>query len=472
MDPSKDVDETRPGSPRRLRTRLGLVAFVVLVLAAFGLGPSVSPALAKGGGQMTPKVVGGTVAPDGSWPSQAALLSSSISNGYLAQFCGGTLIDEGWVLTAAHCVTDGEGNVAPASAIEVAIGVNKLDDITSSDRIDIASVRVSPGWNPATYQWDFALLELSNPSAQPTMEMIIPSQASLTAGGQPAAVAGWGCTLPKPPGDDACSGGYPVDLIEANVDFVSDAECGSGSSYGGDFAPAVMICAGVYPAGTRDTCFGDSGGPLVAFATGGEKVLAGVTSWGFGCAQPDLPGVYARILAGRDWILTTIEQNLRLGVTRSGTGSGTVTSSPVGISCGSDCSNDFAYGTEVILTAKAGSGSGFTGWSGACSGTGRCVLTIREASSVNANFKKGPTVSLKAKPPKRTHSRKATFRFKASQSGSTFKCRIDGKSWQKCKSPKTYKNLKRGRNHTFRVKATKGAITGPVKKYTWNVKRH
>jgi hypothetical protein len=93
------------------------------------------------------------------------------------------------------------------------------------------------------------------------------------------------------------------------------------------------------------------------------------------------------------------------------------------------------------------------------------------AIQVGARFKKGPTVSLKAKPAKRTSKRKATFRFKASQSGSTFRCRLDGRSWQKCKSPRTYKKLKRGKKHTFRVKARKNGITGPVRKYTWTVKK-
>jgi hypothetical protein len=75
-----------------------------------------------------------------------------------------------------------------------------------------------------------------------------------------------------------------------------------------------------------------------------------------------------------------------LSVTKTGSGAGTVTSSPSGISCGSTCSASFAEGTSVSLTASPASGSTFTGWSGACSGTGGCSVTMSQARSVSANF--------------------------------------------------------------------------------------
>jgi Tol biopolymer transport system component len=76
-----------------------------------------------------------------------------------------------------------------------------------------------------------------------------------------------------------------------------------------------------------------------------------------------------------------------LSVGKSGTGSGTVTSDPPGIDCGADCQEDFTYGTVVTLTAQAAVNSAFTGWSGDCSGTGACVLTITQPYSVTADFK-------------------------------------------------------------------------------------
>jgi hypothetical protein len=75
-----------------------------------------------------------------------------------------------------------------------------------------------------------------------------------------------------------------------------------------------------------------------------------------------------------------------LTVSKAGTGSGTVTSTPVGVNCGSDCSHNYAAGTPVTLEANAAAGSVFVGWSGACSGTGDCNLTMDEDKAVTATF--------------------------------------------------------------------------------------
>ena len=75
-----------------------------------------------------------------------------------------------------------------------------------------------------------------------------------------------------------------------------------------------------------------------------------------------------------------------LSVTRSGSGSGTVASSPTGINCGSSCTANFASGTSVTLSAAAASGSTFAGWSGACSGTSTCALSMTAARNVTATF--------------------------------------------------------------------------------------
>jgi hypothetical protein len=75
-----------------------------------------------------------------------------------------------------------------------------------------------------------------------------------------------------------------------------------------------------------------------------------------------------------------------LTVTKAGTRTGTVTSSPAGINCGTTCSANFASGSVVTLTAKASTGSTFAGWSGACSGTGTCKVTMTAAKSVAATF--------------------------------------------------------------------------------------
>ena len=100
----------------------------------------------------------------------------------------------------------------------------------------------------------------------------------------------------------------------------------------------------------------------------------------------------ASVLSSSDavtWTKSAIEipvQQHELSLVFSGTGSGAVTSSPEGISCGTACSATFDSGTEVVLTAVADSGSQFSGWSGDCSGTGTCTLTVNENKSVTASF--------------------------------------------------------------------------------------
>ncbi|MFY9823205.1 MAG: hypothetical protein WAM82_17615 [Thermoanaerobaculia bacterium] len=85
-----------------------------------------------------------------------------------------------------------------------------------------------------------------------------------------------------------------------------------------------------------------------------------------------------------------------LSVSKAGTGSGTVTSSPAGISCGASCSAAFTSGTPVTLTAAPTSGSTFGGWSGACTGTGSCTVTLDADRSVTATF--NASISLPACP--------------------------------------------------------------------------
>ena len=86
--------------------------------------------------------------------------------------------------------------------------------------------------------------------------------------------------------------------------------------------------------------------------------------------------------------------NFALSVTMAGTGSGTVTSAPAGISCPGTCSASFAGGTSVTLTASAAAGSTFTGWTGACTGSGSCTVTISAAQSVTATFRVATTAAL------------------------------------------------------------------------------
>ena len=92
--------------------------------------------------------------------------------------------------------------------------------------------------------------------------------------------------------------------------------------------------------------------------------------------------------------LDTVVQNYTLSVSRQGTGSGTVTSNPAGINCGSTCSTSYVAGTSVTLVAYPASGSSFTGWGGACSGTSSCTVSMDSARSVTASFTAAATTRL------------------------------------------------------------------------------
>jgi uncharacterized repeat protein (TIGR02543 family) len=134
----------------------------------------------------------------------------------------------------------------------------------------------------------------------------------------------------------------------------------------------------------------------IAIDAAGNVYLTGATE---SADFPITPGAYQPQIAGGgcsypfscpDAFVTKISSGntMALSVTKAGTGNGTVTSSPAGISCGTDCSESYANGTVVTLTAAPAAGSIFAGWSGSCTGTGTCSVTMSAAKSVTATFNK------------------------------------------------------------------------------------
>lgn len=167
----------------------------------------------------------------------------------------------------------------------------------------------------------------------------------------------------------------------------------------------------------------------------------------------------------------------QLNVFDGGSGKGTVTSVPAGISCPTSCSAAFGSGTAVTLTASAQAGSEFAGWSGACSGTGVCQLTMDADHDVSATFAPIPPPNTKTAPPntKITKTKvdggeaKATFKFKAIGNATSFQCELKRRHnkarFKGCRSSKTYRKLKPG-VYTFEVRARGpgGADPTPAKK--------
>jgi secreted trypsin-like serine protease len=235
-------------------------------------------------GALTPghAVVGGSVAPEGAYAFMASLQDST---GFA--FCGGSVISSTWVLTAAHCVADGD-----ASDLYVVTGRTDLSDTSKGQRIKVKRVAVHPDYANSAH--DAALLELSSPTSSPAIRLAGAADDALEAAGTPVVVTGWGDQTPTM---GLMSSNQ---MLYANLNVVSDSECGQ-TNIG--FDDATGVCAAAL---LKDSCQGDSGGPLFA-NTGGAPVQIGVVSYGQSCALPKFPGVYSEVNNGkiRGWITTT-----------------------------------------------------------------------------------------------------------------------------------------------------------------------
>lgn len=213
-------------------------------------------------------VIGGTPTTTAAYP-----FVTQITDASGRQFCGGTLVAATKVITAAHCVAD----ETPGS-VRVVGGRTYLDG-TDGTVSEVGRIWVDPEYRDATEGNDVAVLTLTTPMPYAAAKYVSAADTGVYAAGTTARVLGWGTT--------AENGTVSNQLRTATVPVVSDTECQN--SYGSDFVASDMVCAG-YSAGGVDTCQGDSGGPLLV---GG--VLAGITSWGSGCAEAGYPGVYTRM---------------------------------------------------------------------------------------------------------------------------------------------------------------------------------
>ncbi|MEA2221001.1 MAG: hypothetical protein QOJ35_3627 [Solirubrobacteraceae bacterium] len=267
-----------------------------LLLAAAAIGSVAAPGVAAASATTSDngRIVGGTLATR-PWPAQGYLRLTASGGTYA---CGGSLVSGRWFVTAGHCVTNDDINetVLPPGAFTITLGKPDLTQATSADRYSVDAV-IRHELYSSLPDHDVALLHVSSQVAPPQepLRVVSATESALWGPGIGATVIGWGTT---------CASGCPAttQLREAPVPMVSDFTCGA--AYGSDFDGATMVCAGT---GATDTCQGDSGGPLMV-PRQGDFVLAGITSWGVGCADPSFPGVYTRIGAPAldDWLRSRI----------------------------------------------------------------------------------------------------------------------------------------------------------------------
>ena len=195
-------------------------------------------------------------------------------------------------------------------------------------------------------------------------------------------------------------------LADSSLVSVSCASAGNCDAVGGYVDNSgdlrgvlVNETAGSWATGVEATLPSNAAGPGAPFAGTLYPVLSSVSCAGPGSCNAG--GSYVDSAGySQAFHLGTIPPLFTLKISKNGTGAGTVTSSPAGISCGSTCSHNYSSGTQVTLTASAGAGSTFAGWSGSgCSGTGTCKVTMSAAMSVTARFTTAPPPPLKCVVP-------------------------------------------------------------------------
>ncbi|CAI5796771.1 trypsin I-P38-like [Podarcis lilfordi] len=224
------------------------------------------------------KIVGGYTCQSHSVPYQV-----SLNSGY--HFCGGSLINNQWVVSAAHCYK---------SRIQVRLGEHSLTLNDGSEQyINSAKVIRHPRYNANTLDNDIMLIKLSTQATINTRVRSVSLPTSCVTTGTQCLISGWGNT--RSSGSD-----YP-DLLQClNAPVLSSSQCSN--AYPGQITQNMM-CVGFLEGG-KDSCQGDSGGPVVC-----NGQLQGIVSWGIGCAQKGYPGVYTKVCNYVSWIDSTMRSN-------------------------------------------------------------------------------------------------------------------------------------------------------------------
>ncbi|XP_056130468.1 chymotrypsin-C-like [Lampris incognitus] len=256
------------------------VVLVALVVGAYGCGlPTFPPVVTR--------VVGGQDVRPHSWPWQISLQYNR--QGQWRHTCGGTLISDQWVVTAAHCISSGK---------EYRVVMGKHNLTATEEGVVFASpanIIVHEKWNPFFIRNDISLIKLASPVtfSDTVMAACLPAAGFILPNAESCFVTGWG----------RLSTGGPIAEIlqQALLPVVDHATC-SRLDWWGPQVKDTMVCAG--GDGVVSGCNGDSGGPLNCQNTNGVWEVHGIVSFGSGlsCNFPKKPTVFTQVSSYIDWI--------------------------------------------------------------------------------------------------------------------------------------------------------------------------
>ncbi|XP_058119964.1 transmembrane protease serine 9 [Anopheles ziemanni] len=286
------------------------LASVVLTLSQLtNIEGQISLSSVPCGGQQQQRIVGGLDSSRG----QITYIASLTKRG--GHYCGASIVNDRWLLTAGHCVCSAVNKVLRANQIRAVLGLYRMSEF-AGNRIDRAlggdgayemglrTIVPHPGYVCNKPSNDIALLEMTQRiDFTPTVRPICLSSgadASARVEGRTAVVAGWGWQQ-----ENRNLGDKADTLQRAVVDVFPNEECESMYRRGNRSRTIArtQLCAGKGTGGV-DACWADSGGPLVT----SDNVLIGIVSTGIGCARPGFPGIYTRVSEYAGWIVTVIDR--------------------------------------------------------------------------------------------------------------------------------------------------------------------
>ncbi|XP_076987161.1 kallikrein-7-like [Tamandua tetradactyla] len=251
-----------------------LLSPLLLLLLAFVLGSAGQAQRDKS----EDKIIGGEPCIKGSHPWQVALLRGNQLH------CGGVLLDQWWVLTAAHC---------KMGEYTVHLGGDQLNS-KNTQRIRARQSFRHPGYSTQTHVNDLMLVKLESKAKLSASVKKVTLPSSCAPPGTTCTVSGWGTTTSP-------TVTFPSQLMCTDVQLISHSDC---KKVYKDLLGESMLCAGI-PNSSTNACNGDSGGPLMCRGT-----LQGLVSWGtFPCGQLNEPGVYTQVCKYVDWIKSTMKRH-------------------------------------------------------------------------------------------------------------------------------------------------------------------